>query len=359
VHLGLIASVVLHCALLAWALLSIQATPPFKLPELTPVEIAIISADDLVQLTKGDRSAKTLEAEGRDGPNNQLPKKEAKLPPPPPAAAAPPPPPPPPEAAKPSEDQIAGLMKELPKPEPAKPSEAEQPKVAPPPDDPLALQKKLEEDARREEEAKAKAAAEAKAKADADRLKKLAEDKKRREEQQKKLAEEKKKREEQQKKSFSNIETVLKGLPDDGPQKALVSQQPKAALPAGAPTTANAPKGPKAGAPEGTHQKLTATEASLLIGAITGKVKQCWNINAGMEGAAQLIPKVEFELNRDGTVRGVPKITNPQSSPQFQDAATSAVRAIVQCQPYSGLPAERYEFWEVVRLTFDPSQMFR
>lgn len=362
-HLGLILSLLFHAGLLAWAVLTIHRTEPLKTPEIQPVEVAIVTADDLVRLTKGDRNAKSLEASGKDGAAKEPPKKEVKTPPPPPPpAAAPPPPPPPPE--EPKQDEIAALMKNEPPPpekkaEPPPPPKRPDPPPGPTPDDQAALQKKLD-DEKKVEEAKVKAKAEADAKkAEADRLKKLADDKKRRDDLAKKQAELRKKKADQAKKSFANVENILKGIPDDGPQKALVSQQVKPAQPAGAPGPVTAKKGPQAGAPEGKDTKLTASEASMLIGTITGKVKQCWNINAGMDGASQLIPRVEFELNKDGTVRGMPKVINSSPSPQFQDAAASAVRAIVQCQPYTGLPPERYENWEVVRLTFDPSQMFR
>lgn len=360
-HLGLIVSLLVHAGLLAWAVLTIHKTEPLKTPELQPVEVAIVSADDLVRLTKGDRNSKNLEASGKDGAAKEPPKKEVKTPPPPPPPAAAPPPPPAPE--QPKQDEIAALMKNEPPPPPEKKAEPPPPAKepdppGPTPDEQALLQKKLEDEAKRVEEAKAKA--------EADRLKKIAddkkraEDKKRRDDLAKKLAADKKKREEdEKKKSFANVENVLKGIPDDSPQKALVSQQVKPAQPAGAPGAATAKKGPQAGAPEGKDTKLTASEASMLIGMITGKVKQCWNINAGMDGAEQLVPKVEFELNRDGTLRGMPKVINSAPSPQFQAAAASAMRAIVQCQPYTGLPPERYENWEVVRLTFDPSQMFR
>lgn len=362
-HVGLIVSLLFHAGLLAWAVLTIHKTEPLKTPELQPVEVAIVSADDLVRLTKGDRSSKNLEASGVDGAAKEPPKKEVKTPPPPPPPAAAPPPPPAPE--QPKQDEIAALMKNEPpppppekKPDPPPPAKQPDPPPGPTPDEQALLQQKLDEEAKKAADAKAAA------KAEADRLKKLADlkkaadDKKRRDDQAKKQAEAKK-REDDKKKSFANVENVLKGIPDDGPQKALVSQQVKPAQPAGAPGPATAKKGPQAGAPEGKDTKLTASEASMLIGMITGKVKQCWNINAGMDGASQLIPKVEFELNRDGTLRGNPKVINSSASPQFQDAANGAVRAIIQCQPYTGLPPERYENWEIVRLTFDPSQMFR
>jgi colicin import membrane protein len=95
----------------------------------------------------------------------------------------------------------------------------------------------------------------------------------------------------------------------------------------------------------------------MLLGMIVGKVKTCWNIQAGMEGASSLVPIIQFELNRDGSVRGAPRVANPQNSPQFQAAADAAIRAILECQNYN-LPPDKYETWEIVKLKFDPSQMF-
>ena len=63
-HLGLLTSLLVHAALIGWALITIRATPPLKMPEQTPVEVAIITNDDLVRLTKGERTAKRLEADG-------------------------------------------------------------------------------------------------------------------------------------------------------------------------------------------------------------------------------------------------------------------------------------------------------
>src|SRR5690606_8002362 len=111
VQLGLTVSILLHLAVLGWAFVSLQSPEPFRVPEPEPVEVALVTPEDLVRLTKGDRSAKQLEAQQAD--NQQDAKKEAPqrreaaAPP----RAAPPPPPPPEEAANP----------EPPKPEPPKP----------------------------------------------------------------------------------------------------------------------------------------------------------------------------------------------------------------------------------------------
>ena len=60
-YFGLTVSLVAHLALLGWALMSFQTTKPYKLAEPEPVEVAIISADELVRLRQGDRSSKKLE----------------------------------------------------------------------------------------------------------------------------------------------------------------------------------------------------------------------------------------------------------------------------------------------------------
>ncbi|HRK20040.1 MAG TPA: protein TolA, partial [Hyphomicrobiaceae bacterium] len=94
-YFGLAVSLALHAALLGWALISIHTQPPLKMPELTPVEVAVISENDLVRLRQGDRSSKNLEAEAKQGQSKEPPKTEPVRPPPPPpppAASAPPPP---------------------------------------------------------------------------------------------------------------------------------------------------------------------------------------------------------------------------------------------------------------------------
>ena len=180
---GLIVSLILHVALLGWTLLSIEQTPPLAEAKPEPVEISIMSEDDVVRLKKGERESKNMEAEGREGPAKEPPKKEPPKvaptpPPPPPPAAEAPPPPPPPEPPKPAAEA------EPPKPAPA-----------PTPDDQKLLDEKLAEAdlaAKTEAEAKAaaeaKAVAEAKAKAEAEKKKKLAEEQRKKDLEKKRLA---------------------------------------------------------------------------------------------------------------------------------------------------------------------------
>ena len=53
-----------------------------------------------------------------------------------------------------------------------------------------------------------------------------------------------------------------------------------------------------------------------------------------------------------------PTVANSDSSPFFQAAVDSAVRAVFQCQPYE-LPSDKYALWRDMILNFDPSDMYR
>jgi colicin import membrane protein len=49
---------------------------------------------------------------------------------------------------------------------------------------------------------------------------------------------------------------------------------------------------------------------------------------------------------------------NSGAGPLFADAANSAVRALVQCEPYD-LPMDLYQGgWDHMVVTFDPQRMF-
>jgi colicin import membrane protein len=373
VHLGLLTSLLVHAALIGWALVTIRATPPFKMPEQTPVEVAIITAEDVVRLTQGDRNSKQLEASGADGIAKKEPPKQVRQPPPPQPANTPPPPPAP-EPPKP--DQVAALIEKEPPPPPkaavpAGPTPEEQKKLQETlkadqdkADAELALKKAADDEAAKkaaEAEARKKAAEEA-------ARRKAAEEARRRAEAARKKAAEaaaRKKAEDEAKKKEFNLDEIAKKIEnapeaaDSGPKQALKDNRKPLPAPAAGQKTAQGPKGPRAGAPEGTDTQLSAGQRNALVGLLRDQISRCWNINSGLADANRLIPVFDFELNRDGTLRGEPQLVNPEPSPQFMDAANSALRALKQCAPYRDLPPDLYEFWQYSRFRFDPSQMFR
>ncbi|MEJ8473039.1 cell envelope biogenesis protein TolA [Roseibium algae] len=92
------------------------------------------------------------------------------------------------------------------------------------------------------------------------------------------------------------------------------------------------------------------------LDALRGQVAQCWSPPVGAVGAETLNVRVKFSLDRSGAVSASPEVLNSSSNPAFRAAASSAVRAVMRCGPYS-LPAAKYETWQDVIINFDPREM--
>jgi outer membrane biosynthesis protein TonB len=138
------------------------------------------------------------------------------------------------------------------------------------------------------------------------------------------------------------IAALLNKIPDaaDEPAPVLPSEEPS-------------PKKVR-GQSNGTDMTMSVNE----IDALRARIAQCWSPPPGGLGADQIVVKLRLQLNEDGTLIGYPTVANRGSSPFFQAAADSAVRAVFQCQPYT-LPSGKYALWRDMILNFDPSEMYR
>jgi colicin import membrane protein len=103
----------------------------------------------------------------------------------------------------------------------------------------------------------------------------------------------------------------------------------------------------------GTASLLSQSE----IDALRAQIQACWNPPVGAENAQELIVRVRVQFRLDGTLSAEPTLVNRGSSPYFQVAAESALRAVRRCQPYT-MPAAKYDIWRDVEVTFDPRDMF-
>jgi TonB family protein len=92
------------------------------------------------------------------------------------------------------------------------------------------------------------------------------------------------------------------------------------------------------------------------LDALRGQVAQCWSPPVGAVGAEDLMVRVRFNLSQSGEVSSSPEVMNSSGNPAFNAAASSAVRAIMRCAPYS-LPIAKYEAWQEVIINFDPREM--
>ena len=88
-------------------------------------------------------------------------------------------------------------------------------------------------------------------------------------------------------------------------------------------------------------------------------VSSCWNVDVGSE-AANVTVTVGFDLGRDGKVQGdVRQIGGSGGSEAaISTAYNAARRAILRCQREGfQLPADKYDQWQSVEMTFDPNGM--
>ncbi len=144
------------------------------------------------------------------------------------------------------------------------------------------------------------------------------------------------------KKKFNEdkIAALLNKVPDSGPTASKLPDLPGA----------NKVKGN----PRGKHLKMSINE----IDAFRRRVSQCWNPPVGGLGAEELSVKLRIKLNKDGTLKGQPRVLNRGASSFQRAAADSAARAVWQCQPYN-LPARKYDTWQDMILNFNPRDMLR
>nr|WP_321455941.1 cell envelope biogenesis protein TolA [uncultured Cohaesibacter sp.] len=93
------------------------------------------------------------------------------------------------------------------------------------------------------------------------------------------------------------------------------------------------------------------------LDALRAQVAQCWSPPIGAADASQLVVKIEFGLDRDGNISSGPEPFEYPASQFGVAAVESAMRAVRRCAPYT-LPADKYDAWRRVRITFDPKDMF-
>ena len=346
-QIALVISVLLHAAILGWALFTIHSQPELRAPDLQPVVAELVDVGELTKLRQGVRTAKQLEAQPKESPKAEPAKKDVAKPKP--VAAAPPPAPsepPPAPKEEPKKDEVAEKLAAAPPPPAAAtpvPAPEEQKKL----DEMLkeqerqAEEQRKAEEQRRLEEEKQRKEAEVKKKRDEDRRKKLAELKKKREDEQKRKEAEAKKQFDAEK-----ISALLNKIPDKGGPP-----------PAAAPSEPSKAKGPVLGAPEGRDQRISASELAILAQIIKSCVQSKWNVLGGGESAQHTQVKIRLRFNPDGRLAVAPQVMNPQNTPYFLAVQESALRAVHECEPYP-LPPAKYEIWKDIVLNFDPRDMF-
>ena len=108
------------------------------------------------------------------------------------------------------------------------------------------------------------------------------------------------------------------------------------------------------GVPNASSNQLSANE----MDAFVRHLGSCWRAPPGVDSNRRIEVDITIRLKTDRTLDGDP-IVEMRATDAFSRAMIeSAIRAIIQCQPYTMFSLPRYEVWKVLPLKFDPHALF-
>ena len=96
--------------------------------------------------------------------------------------------------------------------------------------------------------------------------------------------------------------------------------------------------------------KLTGDE----IAELKARLSMCWIPPPDIAGIEGLNLSVRISLNADGSLSAKPELIRAPASLSGPALLERAMWALQQCQPYSFLPASKYEEWRILDLSFSP-----
>ncbi|MGB8276658.1 MAG: cell envelope biogenesis protein TolA [Methylovirgula sp.] len=353
---GLVVSSAAHAAVLAAVLLSFSSAPKFQdAQETIPVEM--VSASDLNQIMRGDKSAKEVRPKQRadkiadtteikpkpplaeakrDVPTPPSPDK--KLPDPGEAEKAPP---------KPLDTAALSPATAAPaKPEPAKP--APKPPVAEPPQQDTEAAEPLPVPRPKVEPPKKETKTEEPKKPDPPKLKL---------DQIAKLLEEKKPKDPPKPAKPKSGDESL-----DHPRKFDVNDISRVLLShetaqRKAATSHELEQVASLGSPTATAPRMSPSLMAQMEGWFQDRLQGCWTQPITVPPGPKYVPMIRVPLNLDGSLAGEPSLLNPPSDPAWRPLAESALRAVRKCDPLP-VPARfkaYYDEWRdrIVRFNDD------
>lgn len=308
---GIAVSAFAHAALIAWGFLSLPAKP-LDATSIEQIPVDFVELADVTKLNKGATTATVKKEEPVPEPAQKVapePPLPTPAPPPqaeqaPPAPEPPPPPPPPEPTPTPPPPEPAPTPPPPPPPEPAPPPPAPstEPTPAPPPEKTAAVPPVPVPRPRPKAPKPQQTPPKTDTKSDMDEITALLDKRK--------------------------LEEMAAEQPSDQPPTV------------GSPTA------------NSSNVKMTANE----LDALRAKLAQCWNPPLGWTDPAQVRVVLMLNLNSDGSVAGDPQVLEAPAGQYADQAPESALRAVRRCAPYN-LPADKYDAWKQVKVTFDPKDM--
>lgn len=103
-----------------------------------------------------------------------------------------------------------------------------------------------------------------------------------------------------------------------------------------------------------TRANISAESAAALL----SKLKSCAALPAGVKSTDNVRIVLRVALSPDGQLTREPMLIEASASAKGPALKQGATAALAACQPYTMLPADKYQEWKVLDLTFTP-QDFR
>ncbi len=109
------------------------------------------------------------------------------------------------------------------------------------------------------------------------------------------------------------------------------------------------------GAANGHAAVLSQSE----LDALRAKLISLWNPPAAVStNPDQYIVTIHIRLTRDYRLAGPPDVMTNGEGPLFEATRESAIRAVLQAQPYDMLSQSTYDQWKDITVTFNPREVF-
>jgi hypothetical protein len=96
---------------------------------------------------------------------------------------------------------------------------------------------------------------------------------------------------------------------------------------------------------------INSTELASMAQAIRACVQSKWKVPKDVKTAQDVVVKLRFRFNQDGTLVNAPTIVTSDGNPTVQTISDTAIKAIRACEPFK-LPTDKYDVWKDVILSF-------
>jgi hypothetical protein len=100
--------------------------------------------------------------------------------------------------------------------------------------------------------------------------------------------------------------------------------------------------------PSENKTNLTSEE----VAQLKARVSKCWVVPPGVPSTPGFDVLIRIALNPNGTLGAKPELIRAPASLAGPPLVDSAKQALQKCQPYAGLPADKYKDWKILDLTF-------